>query len=207
MEKEILIVDYGMGNLGSIYTMLKHLGIAAEISSSAERIADAGKIILAGVGAFDNGMRKINGHGFTELLHKKVLQEKTPVLGICLGMQLMTQGSEEGTIPGLGWLTASTVRFQFADNPGRLKIPHMGWNIVQKNRESQLTAGLPQEARFYFVHSYHVICRQQMDVLLRTHYGYDFPSAIQKGNIFGVQFHPEKSHRFGMQILKNFAGI
>jgi len=132
------------------------------------------------------------------------MRDKIPVLGICLGLQLFSKKSEEGVKPGLGWIDAETVRFRFESGSGSLKIPHMGWNTVQKNRESRLFQALPEESRFYFVHSYHVLCANKDDEALKTRYGYDFTSAVEHENIYGVQFHPEKSHKFGMRVLKNF---
>lgn len=201
----ITIVDYGMGNLGSIQNMLKRIKVESEITGDTERIASAKKILLPGVGAFDAAMQRINEGGLKQVLDKKALQEKVPVLGICLGMQLLTNSSEEGRLPGLGWVDAKTVRFQFAD--ASLKVPHMGWNLVYKKNESALIKDLPEEPRFYFVHSYYVQCISFNDVLTTTHYGIDFHSIIQHQNIYGAQFHPEKSHKFGMKLLQNFANI
>ena len=143
--------------------------------------------------------------GFLSVLNEKVLTDNIPILGICLGMQLFAKSSEEGKLPGLGWVNADTVRFRFDnDECSRLKIPHMGWNLVSIKREGSLFSKNSEESRFYFVHSYHMECREERDVACSTYYGYEFPSAIQKGNILGVQFHPEKSHKFGMQVLRNF---
>lgn len=201
----IVIVDYGMGNLGSILNMLKKIGAEAVISSRIEEIEQASKLILPGVGAFDNGMRNLAERGVQAVLDRKVLGEKTPILGICLGMQLFSRQSEEGRLPGLGWIEAETVRFRFDEVNSHLKIPHMGWNTVRVAKESPLFRDTNGEERFYFVHSFHVVCRDRRDILAETPYGFDFTSAVQRGNIMGVQFHPEKSHRFGMKLLKNFA--
>ncbi|HNT55149.1 MAG TPA: imidazole glycerol phosphate synthase subunit HisH [Anaerolineaceae bacterium] len=200
----IVIVDYGMGNLGSIQNMCRKIGHAALISSEAAEICRASRLILPGVGAFDHGMSQLTSLDLVDLLNDLVLQEHIPVLGVCLGMQLLTQGSAEGRLPGLGWLDARTVRFEFSPEQARLKIPHMGWNTVEFCRPSPLTAGFEGETRFYFVHSYHLQCHQPEDILGCTTYGYDFPSMVQRGNIMGAQFHPEKSHRFGMRLLRNF---
>lgn len=199
-----IIVDYGMGNLGSILNMLKKIGVDAAVSSNCEDIANADKLILPGVGAFENGMRKLAGLGLAPVLEKKVMGEKTPILGICLGMQLMTKSSEEGQGTGLGWIDATTVRFKHGGGTAKLKIPHMGWNTVTVKKDSLLFKDMFPEPGFYFVHSYHAVCTHEQDILATTYYGYDFVSAFQKGNIFGVQFHPEKSHKFGMKLLKNF---
>lgn len=202
----ITIVDYGMGNLGSVANMFKRIGVNSEITSDLERIAKAEKILLPGVGAFDAAMQRINNGGFREVLDKKVLKEKVPTLGICLGMQLLTDSSEEGVLSGLGWITAKTIKFSF-NKDQNLKVPHMGWNLVHEVRESPLTKDLPNEPRFYFVHSYHVQVIHPEHILMTTHFGFDFHSIIQKDNVFGAQFHPEKSHKFGMKLLENFAKI
>lgn len=200
----ITIIDYGMGNLGSIQNMFKRIGETAVITSDLEVISNSHKILLPGVGAFDNAMTRINESGLRAVLDKKALVEQVPILGICLGMQLLTRSSEEGTQPGLGWIAASTKRFP--PLPG-LKVPHMGWNLVTPTRKSELTRDLAAEARFYFVHSYCVNVDDDRDSILKTNYGISFDAAVQHGNIYGAQFHPEKSHRFGMQLLKNFARL
>lgn len=196
----ITIVDYGMGNLGSVKNMIKKIGGDSIITSDSELIKDADKIILPGVGAFDNGMANLKNLGLIDLLNKKVIIDKTPVLGICLGMQLMTQSSEEGTLKGLGWFAAETIKF----NSEGIRVPHMGWNTAEVVKESKLSAELYAENRFYFVHSYYVKCHDEGDILMKTNYGADFASAISRENMYAVQFHPEKSHKFGYKILKNF---
>lgn len=201
----IVVVDYGMGNLGSISNMLKKIGVAAVVTSDFPTIEQATKLILPGVGAFDNGMENLHELGLVPVLSQKVLIEKTPMLGICLGMQLLTRYSEEGQRSGLGWIAADTKRFRFEPDATALKVPHMGWNTVRIAKDTCLWTDVSDEPRFYFVHSYHVVCEQESDVLLRTSYGYEFASGFSRDNIAGVQFHPEKSHRFGMQLLKNFA--
>lgn len=203
-ERNITIIDYGMGNLGSIRNMLKHIGIKAVISSEIMDIQKAEKLILSGVGAFDNGMKNLNDLGLVSVLNEKVINKKTPILGICLGMQLFTKSSEEGELSGLGWLDTVTMKFKNSDGSNKLKIPHMGWNLVNPAKDSPLFNDILDEPRFYFVHSYHLVCVEQKDVLCSTCYGYNFVSGIEKDNIFGVQFHPEKSHKFGMKLLKNF---
>ncbi len=198
----ITIVDYGMGNLGAVLNMFKRIGVRARVAAGPDEVRDAERLVLPGVGAFDAAMQRINGSGLREALEHKARVDKVPLLGICLGMQLLTRGSEEGTEPGLGWIGATTRRFP--PLPG-LKVPHMGWNLVQPTRPHPLTDALPPEPRFYFVHSYHVQVDDPADSLLRAHYGIDFDAAIGHGNIVGAQFHPEKSHRFGMALLGNFA--
>ncbi len=200
----ITIVDYGMGNLGSIQNMLKHIGVATTVTADLQAIGEASKIILPGVGAFDYAMTRINSTGLREVLERKALVERVPVLGICLGMQLLTRGSEEGELPGLCWIPAVTRRFPHQSG---LKVPHMGWNLVRPPTPSKLTQGFEEETRFYFVHSYYVTVVDLQNSILKTTYGIEFDSAIQHGNIYGAQFHPEKSHRFGMRLLKNFAEL
>lgn len=196
----IVVVDYGMGNLGSIANMIKKVGHKCLITSDLEEIKQATKLILPGVGSFDNGIKKLRELGMIEILNKKVLIEKTPILGVCLGMQLMTKSSEEGTLLGLGWVDAQTKKF-VSDT---LKIPHMGWNIIKHQKESKLFDECEIEKRFYFVHSYCVSCNQEVDILTNTNYTQDFVSSFEKENVIGVQFHPEKSHKFGMSLVKNF---
>lgn len=200
----VVIVDYGMGNLGSILNMLRKIGTHAIISSKEEEVKQADKLILPGVGAFDNGITSLTRLGLTPHLDQKVLQEKTPTLGICLGMQLFGKKSEEGRLPGLGWIDAEVRKFQFEESERRLKIPHMGWNVVKTRRQSSLFNGLEKDSRFYFAHSYHVVCSNTDDPVAETVYGHKFTSSLQIDNILGVQFHPEKSHKFGMTLLRNF---
>ena len=201
----ITIVDYGVGNLGSIVNMLKKVGVKAEASSNPDVLRKAEKLILPGVGAFDAGMKKLNETGLIPVLNELVLEKKVPVIGLCLGMQLMTKRSEEGTEAGLGWIDAETVRFKFGAENAHLKVPHMGWNTLDIRRPHPLVTDLEPESRFYFVHSYHIVCADEADVVAYTDYGYPLAAIINKGNIMGAQFHPEKSHKFGMQLLKNFA--
>lgn len=199
-------MDYGMGNLGSVKNMLRKLGVAATISSSPGEIAGAGKLILPGVGAFDHGMQNLESRALISALTEKVVTEKTPTLGICLGMQLMGERSEEGARAGLGWVKAHCLRFRFEAPLSPLSVPHMGWNTISLQRANVLFHGL-EEARFYFAHSYHVVCRDPDDVVSNTRYGVDFTSSFRSGNIYGVQFHPEKSHKFGMKLLENFVRL
>jgi imidazole glycerol-phosphate synthase subunit HisH len=199
----ITIVDYGLGNLGSVLNMMKKIGAPARISSDLDVISGAKKLLLPGVGAFDAAMERLTGTELRKVLDQKATVEKIPVLGICLGMQLLTRGSEEGILPGLGWIPAYTYKFPVSE----LKVPHMGWNLVKRSNESALTKSFDDEFRFYFVHSYYVKADNRAESILETTYGLTFDSGIQKENIYGAQFHPEKSHRFGMQLFKNFAAI
>lgn len=201
----IVIVNYGLGNLGSIFNMLKRVGAEATISSNLTDIELADKLILPGVGSFEKGMNNLRENGFIPVLNKKVLQEKIPILGICLGMQLLSKRSEEGEkCDGLDWLDAETVKFNFDGQSENMKIPHMGWNSIRRQKNSPLFYELEEQARFYFVHSYHVKCRYKEDIIAKTTYGSDFVSSIEHENVLGTQFHPEKSHKFGMKLMKNF---
>ncbi len=205
----ITIVDYGMGNLGSIANMFRYIGVKNQIVSDPDVIAKSSKILLPGVGAFDAAMDKIASSGLKEVLDQKALKEKIPVLGICLGMQLITRSSEEGVLPGLGWIKADALALKGRISSD-LKVPHMGWNLVNSNQKnSPLLRKFDQfgELRFYFVHSYYVQCDAQENSLLQTDYGLKFDSGIVSDNIFGVQFHPEKSHRFGMTLFQNFSDL
>jgi imidazole glycerol-phosphate synthase subunit HisH len=198
----IVIIDYGMGNLRSVLNKMNRLGLEAVLSSDPAVIASAGKLILPGVGHFAHGMHNLAKLGLIETLNRKVLVEKTPVLGICLGMQLFTGFSEEGDAGGLGWIAGRTRRMNLSGD--KLKVPHMGWNTLQDMKASALFENIGPEDMFYFVHSYHAECANPADVLASTGYGITFTSVIRKDNIIGMQFHPEKSHDSGEQILKNF---
>lgn len=203
----IAIINYGMGNLGSVLNMLKRLGdYEAIITSDLEKIESAEKLILPGVGSFKKAMENLEKGGFLPILKKKVLQNKTPIMGICLGMQLFFNKSEEGDCNGLGWIEGDVVRFNNKDNK-KLNIPHMGWNMVHIKKESNFSKDLYYENKFYFVHSYHAVCRDENDVLMATKYGYEFVSAIERDNIYGFQFHPEKSHKYGKKLFENFMSL
>lgn len=203
----ITIVDYGVGNLGSIYNMFKKIGVQALVSSNPSEIEKATKLVLPGVGSFDYAMKNLQNSGYIPVLNQKVLGEQIPILGICLGMQLLTKKSEEGNSAGLGLIDAETVKFEFNKENGGLRIPHMGWNDLKAVKKSPILMNMYEDARFYFVHSYHVVCKNADDVLAKTFYGYEFTSMIQHQNIFGTQFHPEKSHKFGLKLLKNFTEL
>jgi glutamine amidotransferase len=202
----IVIVDYGMGNLGSVLNMFKKVGAEAIISSDLDVISKAPKILLPGVGAFDTAMQRIADSGMRDVLNQKALVEKVPVLGICLGMQLLTNASEEGVLPGLGWIDGAAHSFK-ARIDERLRIPHMGWNVTNIRQQNAITKGYEGEIRFYFVHSYYVTVNDRNHSMMESTYGLPFDSAIVKDNIFGAQFHPEKSHKFGMKFFENFTKI
>lgn len=202
----IVIVDYGIGNLSSVLNMFKKIGVKeVMISGEKEQIEKADKLLLPGVGAFDAGMRNLENSGLVSVLNKKVLEDKIPVLGICLGMQLLTQKSEEGLKPGLGWIDAETIRFNL-DPALKLKVPHMGWNYIKVNRENKLVDS-ESKNRFYFVHSYYVKCFDESQSIATSNFGIDFTCMVNKDNIYGAQFHPEKSLKFGMKLLDNFAKL
>lgn len=203
----ISILNYGMGNLGSIQNMLKKLNIQSQIINSPEECQDVQKLILPGVGHFEEGMRVLNENGWLPILNQKVMDEQIPVLGICLGMQLMAKCSEEGNCDGLNWIDANVKRFKFEEQS--MKVPHMGWNEVLPKFSSPLFEGFEilEDIRYYHVHSYYVELNSPEFEIAKTVYGIPFTSAFQKNNIYGVQFHPEKSHKFGLKMLSNFAKI
>ncbi len=204
----VVVVNAGIGNLGAIPNMLKRLGTAARVTADAGEIATADRIILPGVGAFDAAMQSLADLGLIEVLNRKALEERVPILGVCLGMELLGAGSEEGRLPGLGWIAGRAIRFQPGSERRSLRIPHMGWNYVRPTANGDLFAELGTSPRFYFAHSYHFVCEDEADIAGVTRYGYPFVSAVHRGNISGIQFHPEKSHRFGLQVFRNFlAGL
>jgi len=202
----IVIIDYGLGNLASVLNMFKKIGTKeVVISGDKEIISKASKILLPGVGAFDGGMGNLEQTGLIPILNEKALKEKVPVLGICLGMQMLGKKSEEGVKQGLGWVDAETVKFNL-DPALKLKVPHMGWNYIKVNRQNPLV-DMDSKSRFYFVHSYHVKCLDEKQSLATCNFGEDFTCMVNKDNIFGTQFHPEKSLKFGMKLLENFSKI
>jgi imidazole glycerol-phosphate synthase subunit HisH len=197
----LVIVDYGLGNLGSVANMLRRLDVPARVSSAPADVLGADALILPGVGAFDVGMKNLADRGLVAALQVRVGEGRAPILGICLGMQLLTRGSEEGSRPGLGYVPATTKRFVF-EGARALPVPHMGWNDTRP-LDGTLFRGL-DEPRFYYVHSYHVVCDDAANVAATCTYGFEFTAAIRHGNVFGTQFHPEKSHKYGMGVLANF---
>jgi glutamine amidotransferase len=201
-----VIIDYGLGNLESVLNMFKKIGVKdVTISSDKDLIMNAKKLLLPGVGSFDAGMRNLEESELIPILNHKVLVEKTPILGICLGMQLLTHRSEEGIKSGLGWIDAETIKFNLAPEL-KLKVPHMGWNYVNVNKENALI-NRESKNRFYFVHSYYVKCFDENQSIATSNFGIDFTCMVNKENVYGVQFHPEKSLKFGMKLLENFAKL
>jgi glutamine amidotransferase len=203
----ITIVDYGMGNIGSIANMIAKVGGRAKKSSDPHALRDAEKLILPGVGHFDRGMENLARLKLTPVLTELVLTRRVPVLGICLGMQLMCTASEEGQTPGLGWINADVRKFDATRHPG-MKVPHMGWNVATPSKASALfDASATEPQRFYFVHSYYVACDEPSHVLAVAHYEEEFCAAFARDNVYGVQFHPEKSHVFGMDLFRRFVEL
>jgi glutamine amidotransferase len=201
------IINYGSGNINAIGNIYERLRIPYKIVNSIDELNNVTKIFLPGVGAFDETMSILNNSGFREALDILVLQKKVPVIGICVGMQILAEGSDEGTLPGLGWIKGHVKKL----NPALLKakplLPHLGWNNIQIKQENPIFSGIDPSTGFYFLHSYYFACTNNADILAYTHYGLDFPSAVCNDNVYGMQFHPEKSHHNGVQLLKNFAHL
>lgn len=202
----IVIIDYGVGNINSILNMFKKIGVDAKLSENPEELLSADKVILPGVGSFDYAINQLKDTGYYDYVLKYANEVKRPLLGICLGMQMLGISSEEGIEPGLGLIQFRNIKFKFEDS--RLKVPHMGWNLVTSTKPTEkFSECFSDDFRFYFVHSYYAVCENEENILLTCDYGTKFSAAIQKDNIYGVQFHPEKSHKFGMQLLKNFSEL
>jgi len=204
--QKVHILDYQMGNLHSVFNRLKRLGINATVSSNLDDIKAADKLVFPGVGHFGKAMTALESLNLLDTLNEIVLVKKKPILGICLGMQLMAKKSEEGNVAGLGWFDAEVVRFTI-DNKQQFKVPQVGWNQIEINKQSLLMEGINNLEEFYFVHAYHMKTEIKEDILNTTDYAYPFVSAIEKNNIFGVQYHPEKSHQAGIQLFKNFIDL
>lgn len=203
----IHVVDYGLGNVQAFLTQYKRLGIEATCAKTANDLNGASKIILPGVGAFDHAIELLNKSGMRPTLETLILQDKVPILGICVGMQILASASNEGRLPGLGWVPGKVRAFSANVQFASLPLPHMGWNDVQARPGSPLFAGLESGARFYFLHSYYFECDEPSHIAAVAAYGCDFSCAVTAGNLHGVQFHPEKSHHFGTKLLKNFADL
>lgn len=203
----ITILDYGLGNIQAFANIYKRLNVPARVAATAEELAESEKIILPGVGAFDWAMTRLNESGMRECLDDLVVSQGRPVLGICVGMQMMAKCSDEGVLEGLGWIDAEVKKFDEAVFTHKTHLPHMGWNDVSPRRNGCLFRGLESDARFYFLHSYYFAPHKEGDVLAVTDYNSLFASSVRAGNVFGVQFHPEKSHQWGIQLLRNFAEL
>jgi glutamine amidotransferase len=201
----ISIFDYGVGNIQAIANIYKRLNIPVRIARTAEELASAERVILPGVGAFDWAMMRLNKSGMRDALNELVLSKRKPVLGICVGMQMMAKGSEEGSLEGLGWIDAEVKRFDRAGQSYGVQLPHMGWNDVEPCSQDGLFQGMDATSRFYFLHSYYFAPKDASMIHAITDYSKPFASSVRVGNMYGVQFHPEKSHQWGIQLLKNFA--
>lgn len=202
----ITILDYGLGNIQAFANIYKRLNIPVAISQTAKSLTQAQKIILPGVGAFDWAMKRLCDSGMRDVLDELVVSKRVPVLGICVGMQIMAKQSDEGTLNGLGWIDAEVKKFDTAAN-NKIYLPHMGWNDATPCRENGLFKTIEKDARFYFLHSYYFLPKNQSDIIAKTDYNGSFVSGVNHKNVFGVQFHPEKSHQYGIQLLKNFAEL
>lgn len=202
----ITIVNYGLGNIRAFANVYKRLGTNVTIASHADDLKNASKIILPGVGAFDYAMKLLNNSGMRGELERRVLDNKIPVLGICVGMQMLAKSSEEGVLQGLGWIDGSVIRFR-SDLEKTTRLPHMGWNTITPVSENPLLNGFDSTSRFYFLHSYYFVCNNETDVIAKSEYGEEFASGISNSNIYGIQFHPEKSHSNGIRLLDNFAKL
>jgi glutamine amidotransferase len=203
----ISIVDYGLGNILAFVNVYKRLNIPCAIARTASDLEPAERVILPGVGAFDHAMERLGQSGMRETLDELAQSRGVPVLGICVGMQILAQSSEEGSSPGLGWIKGRVRRLPADALKQRTRLPHMGWNDARPTSEGGLFRGLETESRFYFLHSYYLDCEDRADVAAVTDYGIEFSAAVHRRNVYGVQFHPEKSHHFGSQLLKNFAEL
>lgn len=202
----IAIVDHGLANIHSVVNMLKYLNFYPRIIQNPKELNEADKIILPGVGSAAAVWNNLEEKGFVSPLREWTEVQKKPILGICVGMQLMTEGSDEGNSPGFGWIKGRCVRFR-QNEMNRIKIPHMSWNQVFPKPNTRLFGGSTEPQKFYFVHSFHVECKDKENISSHCHYGYDFTASVENDNVFGVQFHPEKSHAFGMRLLQNFLSL
>jgi len=203
----ITIIDYGLGNIRAFVNVYERLNIPVSVAKNADDLKSATKIILPGVGAFDYAMSKLNQSGMQETLYRLASDQRLPFLGICVGMQMLAKSSDEGVLPGLGWIDGTVKRFDATVLKSKTLLPHMGWNTIQPNNGNPLLVNFNNDSRFYFLHSYYFQCNNPDDTIATTEYGIQFSSAVNNKNIYGVQFHPEKSHQWGIQLLKNFAEL
>ena len=201
----ITIIDYGLGNIKAFVNIYDRLNIQTRIARQAEDIKNSSKLILPGVGAFDYAMSQLNRSGMRDEIEKQVLVKKIPIMGICVGMQILAKSSDEGELPGLGWIDGKVKKIESSMITDKIMLPHMGWNTIRPVNNSPLMAGFSDQSRFYFLHSYYFIANNQNDIISTTNYGFDYSSGVNYSNIFGIQFHPEKSHLNGIQLLQNFA--
>lgn len=203
----ITIIDYGLGNIRAFVNVYERLNIKTKIAHSSEEIKDASKIILPGVGAFDYAMSQLNASGMRDELEKQVVVNKIPILGICVGMQMLAKSSDEGSMPGLGWINGEVKLFETTAIPYKTRLPHMGWNNIEPVDNYRLLSGFNSQSRFYFLHSYYFVCNNEANIISTTEYGITYASAVKRDNIYGIQFHPEKSHSNGTLLLNNFAKL
>jgi glutamine amidotransferase len=201
----ITIINYGCGNIKAIQNVFNKLSIQSKVASNSSDLYDAEKLILPGVGAFDYAMQKLLDSDMIDVVNEMVLHNKIPVIGICVGVQLMAKSSEEGKLKGLGWIDAEVKRFDDSKLDHKVSLPHMGWNDVFPTQKNSLFEGLENDSKFYFLHSYYLACNNEAQVLAKAAYAGDFVCAVNHNNIYGVQFHPEKSHHYGVKLLENFA--
>ena len=204
----ITIIDYGFGNIRAFVNVYERLNIPISVAKTADDLQAASKIILPGVGAFDHAMRKLNNSGMRDAIQKLVWDQQVPILGVCVGMQILGHSSDEGKLPGLGWIDGIVAKFDTYASDTKIQLPHMGWNTIHPtNNDNPLLESLSSDSRFYFLHSYYFQCHNQIDTIATTEYEIQFTSALNSRNTYGVQFHPEKSHHWGIQLLKNFADL
>lgn len=203
----ITIINYGLGNIRAFINVYDRLKIQTKVAQTADEIIGATKIILPGVGSFDYAMAQLNNSGMRDELEKQIFDNKIPIMGICVGMQMLAKSSDEGKMPGLGWIDGNVKLFDTSLIPYKTRLPHMGWNSIEPSKENILLNGFNNQSRFYFLHSYYFDCNNQENILCTTEYGIKYSSAVNKDNIYGIQFHPEKSHSNGVRLLQNFANL